>query len=123
MPTYLLSYDLVFYHFKVCKTLLCILLLDFCLGNVKPSPNHKPYTLLHCFFYTESPTESKSSEERGRYRSCKMKGGIDLFTQLSWVPCGSRGSNTEWASPVSNIIDLFKSPTWSRRKDNNRETV
>lgn len=69
MPTYLLSYDLVFYHFKVCKTLLCILLLDFCLGNVKPSPNHKPYTLLHCFFYTESPTESKSSEERGRYRS------------------------------------------------------
>lgn len=71
------------YHFKVCKTLLCISLLDFCLGNVKPSPNHKPYTLLHCLFYTESPTESKSSEERGRYRSCKTKGGTDLFTWVS----------------------------------------
>lgn len=91
--------------YYLCKTLLCSLLLDACLGNGKPRSHHKPYTSLHCVFYTESPTESKSSDERGRYRSCKMKGRTDSFTFLSWVPCSSLRSNLERdGSLAPNII-------------------
>lgn len=94
-----------FHNVKGCKTLLCVSLLDFRLGNGKPSPNHKPYTSLHCLFYTESPTESKSSEERGRYRSCKTKGGTGLFTGLSQEP---RGSLRSGVILVSNVIEPFR---------------
>lgn len=89
---------------NLCKTLLCILLLDICLGNGKPWSHHKPYILLHCVFYTESPTESKSSDERGRYRSCKMKGRTDSFTHLSWVSCCSLESNLERDGSLASSI-------------------
>lgn len=88
----------------LCKTLLCILLLDACLGNGKPLSHHKPYTSLHCVFYTESPTESKSSDERGRYRSWKMKGRTDSFTRLSRVPCCSLMSNVGGGRPLASNI-------------------
>lgn len=92
----------------------------FFLGNVKLPPSHKPYTLLHCVFYTESPTESKSSEEWGRSRSCKMKGGTGVFTRLSWVPWASlRSAATLTEHPWFLMsLDLLESPNLDKRKDN-----
>lgn len=100
----------------LCKTLLCILLLDACLGNGKPWSHHKPYISLHCVFYIGSPTESKSSDERGRYRSCKMKGRTDSFTHLSRVPSCSWGATWKGMGPwLLTSLELLNQ-LWIREK-------
>lgn len=107
----------------LCKTLLCILLLDACLENGKSLSHHKPYISLHCVFYTESPTESKSSDERGRYRSCKTKGRTDSFTHLSRVRCRSPRSNLERdGSLASDITRTTQLISFGQERGSPRQT-
>lgn len=50
-----------------------------------------------------------------------MKGGIDLFTWLSWVPCGSlrKGATLNEHPWFLTSSDLLDSPNLDKRKDNN----
>jgi len=50
-----------------------------------------------------------------------MKGGTDLFTRLSWVPCGSlRNGATMNEHPWFLMSsDLLESPKLGQRKGNN----